>query len=64
MKFLKKISETFVLTIKELKLVEWISLEQTASSTILILVISFVIGIIIVVFDTFFFEIRNLLISL
>ncbi|MBN2016191.1 preprotein translocase subunit SecE [Candidatus Dojkabacteria bacterium] len=61
---MKKLLRPITLTIKELKLVEWISFKQTVRYTLLVLVISFFIGIIIVVFDTILFRGRNIILEL
>ena len=60
----KKLSQTIKLTLKELKLVEWLSWKATIQSTLLVLVISLLVGIIIVVFDTTLFEGRNIILDL
>jgi len=62
--FSKKIFRPISLIFKELRLVEWISAKKTFQYTLLVLVISFFVGIIIVVFDTIFFKGRNLLTEL
>lgn len=62
--FFKKIFNPIRLIIKELKLIEWLTLEKTLQSTLLVLVISLLVGIIIVIFDTTLFKLRNIIIEL
>lgn len=61
---IKKIVQPIKLILKELKHVEWISLKQTIQSTLLVLVISFMIGIIIVAFDVLFYQGRDVMLNL
>lgn len=61
---LKNITQPIKLTFKELRLVEWLSWKATIQSTLLVLVISLLVGIIIVVFDTTLFELRNIVLDL
>lgn len=63
-KLFNKITRPIRLTFKELKRVEWLSFEETMKATMLVLVISFFVGIIIVVLDTAFFNARNFIIEL
>ena len=63
-KILKKISQPVAPVFKELKLVEWISLKLTIQYTLLVLVISIMVGIIIIAFDVLFFQGRNVLLDL
>lgn len=60
---LKKVFSPVKLIYKELKLVEWLSLRQTMQSTLLVLALSLVIGIIIAGLDTVFFFGRDLITS-
>jgi len=62
--FFKKLYQSVKLTFKELKLVEWLSWKATIQSTLLVLVISLLVGIIIVIFDTTLFEGRNIILDL
>lgn len=59
-KILKRIFKPVILIYRELKKVEWLSLSQTIKATLLVLVISGLLGIIIVVFDLTFFKIREI----
>ena len=61
---IKKIIHPIKLIFKELKQVEWISLQQTIQSTMLVLVISFMIGIIIIAFDLLFYQGRDVILNL
>ena len=51
------------LAFKELKLVEWLSFRKVIESTILVLAISSLVGIIIIAFDSSLFYIRNILLG-
>ena len=62
--FIKKIINPFTLIAREMKLVEWISFKKTTNYTLLVLVISFFVGIIIVVFDVVLFKARNIILTL
>jgi len=62
--FIKKIINPFALIAREMKLVEWISFKKTTNYTLLVLVISFFVGIIIVVFDVVLFKARNIILTL
>ncbi len=62
-KIVKKIFQPFILIIKELKQVEWLSFPESIRSSVLVLVISTFIGIIIVVFDIVFYKLRDILIA-
>ena len=68
MKKLKNIIKKFLnpiqLIFKELKLIEWLSFKKMLNSTLLVLVISLLVGIIIVIFDTTLFKLRNIIIEL
>jgi preprotein translocase SecE subunit len=61
---MKKLFKQISLIFKELKLVEWPSSKKTMQMTVLVLVISFFVGIIIVVFDTLLFKGRNIILEL
>lgn len=50
--------------INELKVVEWISWQETARLTAIVLVLSILIGIIIVAFDFLFLNGRNFILSI
>jgi len=63
-RFIKKITNPIRLVFKELKLIEWLSIKKTLYSTLLVLVISLFVGIIIVIFDTTLFKLRNVIIEL
>jgi preprotein translocase SecE subunit len=60
----KFITNPIRLIVRELKLVEWLTLKQTMNYTLFVLVISVFVGIIIVVFDTVFFNVRNVILDL
>lgn len=62
--FFKKIFNPIRLIVKELKLIEWLTFKKTLQSTLLVLVISLLVGIIIVIFDTTLFKLRNIIIEL
>lgn len=61
---MKKIFEQISFIFKELKIVEWPNSKKTMEMTLLVLVISLFVGIIIVVFDTFLFKGRNIILEL
>jgi preprotein translocase SecE subunit len=62
--FIKKIINPLTLIAREMKLVEWISFKKTTNYTLLVLVISFFVGIIIVVFDVVLFKGRDIILTL
>ncbi len=61
---LKKLTNPFVLIAKELKRVEWLSLSQTIKSTLIVLAISVFVGIIIVILDILFFNLRDIILAI
>jgi preprotein translocase SecE subunit len=63
-KIFKVITNPIKLIARELKLVEWLTLKETMNYTLFVLVISVFVGIIIVVFDSVFFQVRNVILDL